>query len=542
MPRDRTTTPRWGGTPRVPGARAAFVAVAVVAALSGCGDGADGGAESPRGGTVVVCLSTQPESLNSFASPDEIALDLLPVLYTPLLGYGAEGDLRPGLARGWTWSEDSRVLRLALRPDVSWHDGEPVTAGDVVWSIRTAADPEFQYWQGEDFAAVDTAYAAGADTVVVELAQPDAGFTEAVGRLPIMPAHLLAGMTPEEFGRAPYHREPVGNGPYEFVERRVDGSILMRRNEDYPQELGRGILDRILLRPVAELSAQLVELRTGGAHACVTSLRVAQDVQDAEALRAAVVGPVGIQVLPLRNDRPPFDDPRVRRAFSAALDRSQIARLVSPVAEPAGTFMPRSSPFRSDSLRQPDASPELAATLLDSAGWRLRDGAQVRSNAAGEPLSFTITAPQPYRDMLTLVQEQLRRVGIDAELRLMEWSAYVGLLQDPERRPVAMGLTFSPSRVLAYDPYAELHSEGFSNLAGYSDPRVDSLVETLGRTGDVDARRRMYDQLQRQVARDVPMIYTVYVPRLLALRRELQGVEATPAGPFATVTEWRLTD
>ncbi len=133
-------------------------------------------------------------------------------------------------------------------------------------------------------------------------------------------------------------------------------------------------------------------------------------------------------------------------------------------------------------------------------------------------------------------------MGVEVDLRLMEASAYMGMLQDPEQRPAVMAMTLSPVKVQAYDPYSDIHSEGFSNLAGYSHPRVDSLVDRLAGTIDPEARRSIYHELQRRIAEDVPTLYTIYIPRLLAVRNDLQGVEVDPAGPFATVTEWRLAN
>jgi peptide/nickel transport system substrate-binding protein len=511
----------------------------VVATACGTGDDRGNGA-SATGGTAVLCIASQPESLNAFASPDLHATDLVPVLFTPLLRYGEGTTFEPWLAREWSWSDDLLELQLLLRDDVVWHDGEPLTAEDVVWTIRTATDPEFAYWQGEDFARLDTIHTSAPGVVTLRLVEPDAALMEAVGRLPILPRHLLEDLSAEEFGRAPYHREPVGSGPYQFVERRTDGSIVLGRNDRYPEDLGRGALGRILIRPIPELTSQLVALRTGSVHGCVTGPGIAEEVDAAESVRGLVSGPYGVQILALRVDRPPVDDPRVRRALSAALDRADLARLSSPLAEPAATFMPRSSPFRSDTILQPDSDPERAAILLDSAGWRFRGRNDIRTDPGGRPLRLTLTGPQQYQDMLTLVQAQLRRVGVDAELRLLEGSAYIGLLQNPEQRPTVMAIILSPAKVQAFDPFSDLHSEGFTNLAGYSNPQVDSLVERLSRTVAPEERRSIYHQLQRRIAEDVPTLYTIYIPRLLAVRHELQGVEVDPAGPFANVTEWRL--
>jgi ABC-type transport system substrate-binding protein len=103
-----------------------------------------------------------------------------------------------------------------------------------------------------------------------------------------------------------------------------------------------------------------------------------------------------------------------------------------------------------------------------------------------------------------------------------------------------MSLAFTPTRGVAFDPYPELHSEGQSNLSSYSSPTVDSLVVALRTALDASARGRIYRQLQGAVAADVPTIYTVYVPRTFAHRRELRGARVGQDGPFSSAGEWYL--
>ncbi len=518
--------------------------VVAIAALTACGGdaGAGGGGTSTRApsGTVSVCLPAEPAMLDPFLSSDQAAGDLMPVLFTPLVHYGPTGAVEPYLATDWSWSEDRRNLEFRLRDDVRWHDGEPVTAADVAWTITAAADTAFAYWNGSDLASLDSV-AAGDGTVDLWFATPNVWGVEMFAVLPILPRHLLTEYAAPEFPRAEYHRSPVGSGPYRVSGRAGDNSLVLERVNGFPAELGAGGPARIVLRFIAEAPTQLVELQTGGIDACVMGSSSADEVADIESLDALAIGPAGVAIIPLSVDQPPLDDARVRRALSAALDRREIAAVMSPVASPAGTFMPENNPYLDADLRQPDADPELAAALLDSAGWRRPAEGAIRVNAAGEPLRFEVVGPQQAQTFLTIAQEQLRRSGVDMRLRLLEGGTFVETLQNPDTRPAATALVFTPDRVAAFDPYSELHSDGYANYSSYANASVDSLLERLQTPVPDEERSEIFRALQRVVSEDVPSLYTVYLPRLLAVGPRLQGVEVTAAaGPFANVTEWSV--
>jgi len=253
--------------------------------------------------------------------------------------------------------------------------------------------------------------------------------------------------------------------------------------------------------------------------------------------------PARVQVLPLDTRRPPFDDRRVRRAVSAALDRTQLAAAVSPLARPARTFLPAGAARWLDSAwLQPDGDTALAALLLDSAGWTRGEPGALRTDAQGRPLRFTMVGPRPYENLLTVVQSQLRSVGMDARIQLMEGAAYIAALQDPDARPAFMALAFSPDAIVLPDPTEELRTGGGSNLASYSDAQVDSLVAVLATMIEDDQRRAIYSELQRRVALDVPIVYTIHSPRMLAVGPRLRGVTTDANGPFASAARWWIGD
>ncbi len=527
------------GTGRVrSGTAVSRAAVLVALGIGGCRGGDGGG--SPSGGVAVVCSQAQPSSLDPFSAPDQLSSDFRLVLYTPLVLYDGKGGFRPYLARSWDWGEGQRSLTFHLRGDVLWHDSTRVTASDVAWTIRAAAEPRYAYTGGADFDAVSDVQVVDSQTVRLDFDRRYAPGLEPFVALPVLPQHLLDSIPPEEFAKADYNRGPVGSGPFRFAGRDPDGTLRFTRFDAFPEDLGRPSLDGLVFRNVADAATLLVELRTRGVDACITGSSLAKDLAQDSTLTALRLPPVGVQVIPLNGTRKPFDDPRVRRAFSAALDRAQLAGLISPLASPAATFLPEGHAAIDPAFGQPDADTALAAALLDSAGWsRGPDG--VRRNARGEPLRVDLVGPQPFADVMTAVQAQLSRVGFDAKLQLLEGGAFYQVIMDPKTRPAAMALTFRPDRIINPDPTAELHTGGDANLAGYSNATVDSLLGALPTAASEAARDSIYRALQRWVALDVPLVYTDYVPRLLAVGPRLSGVSVDANGPFASISEWRVT-
>ncbi|MFQ5889005.1 MAG: ABC transporter substrate-binding protein [Gemmatimonadota bacterium] len=521
-------------------------AALMAATAWGCGDGgtdssrvaAGGDPDDRAGGLAVVCLEGQPESLNPFLSPDQFSADLASLLFTPLVRYGEDGEIEPYLAKEWSWDEAHQRLALEIRSDVEWHDGAPVSAEDVAWTLRTAANPDYGAWSGPDLETLLEATALDPVRVEIRFSTPFAAGLEPFVGIPILPHHLLGELDSEEFTRASYHREPIGSGPYRLVARNPDGSLAFERAPAFPEELGDAYLDRLIVRPIAEDVTRIAELRTGGADACVTGSAVADELQAVEGIEILPLEPSAVQVIVLDTRTPLFSEAAVRRALSASLVRDELAAVISPLARPARTELPPSSPWLEPATGQPDADPALADSLLEAAGWRPVDGGGTRLNAAGEELRFTITSPPLLRNLLTAVQGQLRRHGIQADLEFMEWASYVRRLQDPDARPEAMALTFVPERILHPDLSGTYASSSPMNIASYVSAAVDSVLDRLNAAMEREELKELYGALQRHLAEDVPILYTAYAPRLLAVGPRLRNVRPGIGSPLQFVTEW----
>ncbi len=522
--------------------RVLLPAALAVLAAGGCreGGGSGGaGAGGAAGGTAVVCGPAQPASLDPFVSPDQLSSDLRLLLYTPLVLYDGT-EFRPYLASSWKWDDERRRLTLTIRDDVTWHDGQRLTAADVAWTLRAATDTAYGYWGSADLAGVDSIAAPDTTTVTVTFRSPFIAGVEPLAALPILPRHLLDTIPPQRLARAAYNRNPVGSGPFRFAGRAADGTLTFVRYAAFPAALGAAALDRIVFRAIPEVATLVVEVKTGSVDLCIAGAGVASEVAGSPGVRTLPLPPAASQVIIPDLRQAPLDDARVRRAFSAALRRADIADAIAPAAGVATTFLPLGSPLIDPGAAQPDDDSARAVAALDSAGWRTIDRDGIRHDAAGAPLRVTIAGPQNYQTTLTIVQSQLRRVGFDARLQLLEAATFYATILDPAKRPQAMAVGFTPTLVVNPIPYAELHSGGDSNLESYANAEVDSLLDALRTTVEPTARRDLYRALQRRVATDVPIVYTVYVPRIAVVGRRIDGVDVDLNGPFASAAKWRV--
>jgi len=349
---------------------------------------------------------------------------------------------------------------------------------------------------------------------------------------------VLAAVPTAEFTKAAYHREPMGSGPFKFAGR-VDRTIRFERNPAFPAALGRPSIDRLVFKVVPEVSSALIDLKTGQSDLCLGGSSMLGNPNDRAGLQFQAIPPAGVYAIALNSRSPQLADARVRRAISAALKRVELAAIVSAAAIPAGTMLPVNSLLLDKSAAQTDDNPRLAAALLDSAGWRL-DPTGTRKNAAGEPLRIVLAGTLQHVNWLTVVQAQLKKAGITADIRPFEGATYMRLLQTPQERPDAMAIGLVPDRFISPDYFDQFHSEGPRNIASYARADMDSLLNQLRFEQDAGKRKQLYSRLQRKVADDVPVVYAVYVPRVVMLSPRVRGFRAGWNGPFFYMNDWSI--
>jgi peptide/nickel transport system substrate-binding protein len=488
------------------------------------------------GGTYVEAMVGAPQTplplLNDPVS-DPSGRALISLIYDGLMRIGADGLMEPALAEGYTVDQSGEIYTFRLRAGLLWHDGEPVTADDVVFTLRTLqvisqpGEPALaRLWQDAIVDRVD------ARTVRIALPAPFAPFLSLM-RIPILPAHLLAEIPPDRWSSSTYATTLVGTGPFSLVELRDDRAVLQANPTYYD---GRPYLDAIEFRYLAAAEAGAAALARGDVTAFAerggTLLR---DVDLPGEERRAVVPLDEYTLISLNTRMAPLSDPEARQALSLGLDRQQLITLL-----PGGQVRRIDSPIlpgswaSDDLLTPPSFDREAARQALNELGYVLDLSGVMQRD--GQPLAFDLlvdTDPQRIA-FAEAIAAQWFDIGVEARVTPLDSNELLLRLRSGDFTAAMHSWT----RIgIDPDPYSLWHSsqvDGGLNYAGIEDAQLDSLIE-LGRTEtDLVARSQIYAEFQLRWIALMPAI-PLYQPLYhYVADADLRGIgfddPSTPAG------------
>lgn len=527
---------------------------AVVALLAGCGDGGRT-ADSPAvpdslryGGTAVVASLNEINSMNHFVSTDETSQEFQAnVLFTPLIRYDKNLTPTPYLAESWDTvmtRSGSLALTFHLRDDVRWHDGVPTSAYDVKFTFDRIKDPRTLYPHESLLALYDSAVVRDSFTIAFYLRRYP-GFMDPWRRISPMPEHILGDVAPAELVHHPFGTEsPLGNGPFRFVEHRSGDRWVFEANPDFATSLGgRPYLDRLVYRFIPEAMTRLAEFLAGEVD--VYLVVAADQVAEIEAwpdARVITYENRNYAFIAWNGRRTFFQDPRVRRALTLAIDRQRIVEVarqgLGRMAE--GPVPPFHWAHYADMQPLP-YDPERARALLDSAGWVDQDGDGVRERDVYKA-SFELKTNQgnPDREqILTLVQADLAKVGVEARLRFQEAQSLGADITNPERRFDAFVLGWSADfnlddRII----FACSQLDGQYQWASYCNPRVDEILDQVAMMEDRSRALPLWHEYQEILQWEQPYTFLYYDVRANGVRERVQDVEMDIRGDFISAKDW----
>ena len=416
-----------------------------------------------------------------------------------------DGDLVPAVASDYTISDDRTTYTFTLRDGVKFHNGQTVTAEDVVWSIRRCADAEGGSSLVESFSAVTDVAALDDKTVAITIAEPDNEFF----------SYLTAAILPKDYDGQ--DTAPVGTGPFKYVSRSAQDNVVLERFEDYWGTPAK--MDMVTLKVMENPDSLLMSLQSGAVDLCahMTSSRVAQLEEDfyiAEGTMNLV------QALYLNNAEKPFDDVRVRQALCYAVDRQQILDLAfDGYGSLIGSSMyPAFGKYFDDSLTNYYTHDvEKAKALLADAGYP--DG-----------FDMTITVPSnytPHIDTAQVIAEQLKAVGINAKLELVEWGTWLSdVYSGRQFQSTVVGLDASTMTARAL--LARFESSAKRNFINYQSEEYDALYAKAQTTFDDAEQTQLYKDLERNLAENAANVYIQDLADLVAVRKGLEGLRFYP--------------
>jgi len=498
---------------------------------------------------ITFNISDDPHSLNPILAQSDDERQIAHLMFDLLLDIDQRGRLVPALAlevptrANGGVSPDGRTIIYHLRHDVRWHDGQPLTASDVIFTWQAITDPANDVQSTRGYDLIDLIFAPDSYTVVVRLKHPwppavATFFTYGTNPMPILPAHLLAERG--SLRTSSFNTHPVGSGPYRFVRWERGDRLVFAANDGYFR--GKPKTPTVIVEEVPDVNSALTMLGSGQLDWSLQSPAQRMALRGVLHLHFAYAPFSGFGAIAFNCRKPPFDDVRMRRALTMAIDRSRLSRGIT-----GGQYAVTNSdqpPFSwayDRSARLPGFDPSKADRALDALGWRRgRDGLRRRN---GVPLSFTFTTfPEGDTAVRTAeyVQQMLRERGIDVAVKKITLAQFY-------LPASAGGLLLSGRFDLAYitwrtgldpDDSDIVTCHGVANYAGFCDAKLDELE--LKALSDLDTARRRdaYIAIQRRLAAEIPYDF-LYAPRYsFAVQNGVRGFAPTPYSPTWNAREW----
>ncbi len=514
---------------RLPLSRVAAPAAALLLlGLAACGGGGgdagstgDAAASDVRtfaggapGGMLIVLSDGEPDDLNPLTFDSNPSYQIVHLVFRALARRDSTlSSYVPDLLERWERPDSATVL-LHVRPGLKWHDGQPVTAGDVVFTIERQKDPKTASPRQQDVIAVQSARAVDSVTVEVKLNRTGPSTLNALLEVIPVPRHLLDSIPAERMRFAGFGQRPVGNGLFRFGAWQKGQQVMVQANPDAPE--GRPALERVIMRLVPDPTARTTELLNGNGDMAKVAAHQRREVEGARGVRLYTAAQVRPAWIAWNVNKFPVDDPAVRRAILMGIDRPGIVRgLFGEQGQAALTPIPPKLREHGAGVRPVPYDPAGARQLLAQAGWTdaNRDGILEKN---GRPLHVDVeySASDPIRgDVLVAMQAQLRRIGVDMAPRSYERTTWVERLRGREFTGSFWGWGWGPG---VMGPNAEqlFHSRSIPpngpNFAGYRSPRVDALIDSILVQNDTVRARGLWARLEQQVTDDA-----VYAPIFL---------------------------
>jgi peptide/nickel transport system substrate-binding protein len=482
------------------------------------------------------------------------------LIFAGLLTYNEENQLVGDLAESWTVDAANTTYTVKLKPNLTWHDGEPLTAGDVVFTFKVIQNPDarsplFNSWNNISVSSVDYR------TVIFELPNPLASFPHSL-TTGIVPEHILGGVPMSNMRSVSFNStQPVGAGPFrwqaiELAGRSTDNrqeSIALRAFDGY--HAGKPKLSGFVVRTFRSPEELVKSFQEQGINGIAGLTQVPEVFADDSTVRINNLPLTASVMVFFNNQEGLLADAQIRRALVAGADRQSIIGGLSYPTTPVRQALLRGQVAYDRKYDQPPHNQKAAAEALDAAGWSA--GSDGKRTKDGKPLSFSLhyLDNQEYAFVAEELRRQWSELGVDVKLAPQSEIDLRGILsQAPSPgRSVYDALLYGVSIGADPDVYAYWHSSQIDqrspvrlNFSGYSSSTADESLEG-GRTRlDPALRAVKYQPFLQSWKNDAPAL-GLYQPRLLYITRgAVHGLTETPinsdAGRFFNVHNWMIRE
>lgn len=478
--------------------------------------------------TLYMALNANPSRINPILSTDGASSEISDWIFSGLLKYDKDGKIVPDIAKEY-YFEDNQTLVFKLRDGVKWHDGEKVTAQDVIFTFETITSPKIFTPYAQSYKFVEKIEKIDDLTLRVKYKNPYFRALE-IWLVGLLPHHILKNE--KDLMSSKFNQEPIGTGPYTLKKLEISKKVELNAFRDYYD--GEPKIKKLVFSFVPDANTEFLMLKSGeldlGALRPIQYKKQLDDsfknMFDTHELIGRSYSYLGFNLV---LDK--FKDKRVRDAINLALDRDEMINIMLfGYGKPLnGPFLPSAMGFNK-SVEIPKQNIKLAKELLKECGYDEKN-----------PFSFEIATSTggSSADVAQIIQYQLEKIGVKTTLKSMEWQAFLNTVINPRRfESVLIGWSLS----LMPNPRTIWHSSattksGF-NFISYKNERVDRLIDEAERSSDLEFVDKKFQEIHKLIADDIPTIF-LYIPSsIIAVKKNIKGVEPSITGVSHNLPFW----
>jgi peptide/nickel transport system substrate-binding protein len=451
--------------------------------------------------------------------------------------------MKPRLAESWEFSPDRLQLTFKLRPGVVWSDGQPITADDVVFTFEAQRTPEIEWQMAESKSRITKVEAL--DPLTVRYHFKEAYSTQLLDANEgvILPKHAWSKIPFKEWkaNAAFFDQNLVTSGPFRLESWQPQQRVVLVRNEKY-FEPGIPKVDRVVIEVVPDEPNQVALLRAGTVDAIenVPAQNVAELAKDPDIDLPKHIPRTYFDII-WNTTRPLLAEKEVRQAITLAIDRQAIVdTLLFGYANIGASPYPSSFWVRKQDLKPWPYDPQRSRELLAKAGFADQDGDGILERN-GQKFEIELLAPTENllrRNVALLAQENLKKVGIAATPRVMEFNSMMAPVQKQQFDGLVSGLAIATNLSV----YQTFHTKGTFNWGLYSNPELDRLIEKIDAAVDPRTVKADFDRVQEILHEDQPVTFTYESQRISGNRKRVKNLEPNALSFFFNMRNWEVTD
>lgn len=505
-------------------------------AMSGLiGSGTALAQDAPKG-QIVLGFSQEPTVFNPHLLHIEVDEGVYFALFDPLFGVDDGGEFVPCLATevptvaNGGISADGLKWRVKLREGVTWHDGKPLTAEDVKFTLELLVNPKFKSWRHTGHELVRDLTVVSPTELIWTMEKPYAPYASILASTFIVPKHAFDGVA--DLNNAPFNNAPIGTGPYKWTKRVAGDYIEMAANTAY---YGDGPhVERLIVKYIPDLTVMYTQFKTGDLDVVGIQGISADHYEEASALadRTVIKAPGSpVETLSLNLGLPVFQDKVVRQALYMAVDKASIIDALYfglPVA--TESYMPQQAYYYNADLPKHEFNVEKANALLEEAGWKLgSDGVRIKD---GLRLSFensTTSGNHLREQMQQFLQQTFAQIGAEMTIRNLPpavmWGDHWMMSQFQSAIAGIVFLTGGDPDTSDYFSSKSIPAQGGAgqNTWQWKNKVVDELLAEGATIFIPEERRKTYAKIQELVRDELPFLPLHQFTDLRGFKKGFEG-------------------